>query len=509
MADDVFGIVGTVQGGAFRVDQVVAEGGFAVVYRAYHGAFRSSVALKCLKIPGALSDSDQKEFLEQFREEAELLFRLSSAIPSVVRPLHVGTLANPKGRFAPFIALEWLEGQTLSTLISNRAIAGKPPLDLAAAVKLLTPAADALCRAHKFPTAKGPVAIVHRDMKPENVFIVNMHGKEVAKILDFGIAKVKAHTTQMVGRQSAGESPMSAFTPAYGAPEQWIPKTYGQTGPWTDVWGLALTVVETLCGHVPIEGEVAAMMGSALNPARRPTPRAEGVAVTDDVEAVFTQALAVDPRERFHDVGAFWNALSLAAGLPPMIGDSSPSLRPASSVPERTPSHPSTPGNAVPDLVVGAPQTRAASALEAKPPRPAPPDRASTPPSSRLAASDPNSLFGGSVLEAPTERGPEIQLQTGAMYAKKRVAHEHQPFHPPVQPVNRSWTGGAGRRKLGLEGPIKLFAVAIVLMAGDYVYASITGEVPHLGPARMVWLAGPIAAAGVYQLFARLLSATE
>ena len=69
----------------------------------------------------------------------------------------------------------------------------------------------------------------------------------MTKVLDFVIAKVKNATNQMVGRQSAADSPMSAFTPAYGAPEQWIPKSYGQSGPWTDVWGLALTAVEALC----------------------------------------------------------------------------------------------------------------------------------------------------------------------------------------------------------------------------------------------------------------------
>src|SRR6185369_9146659 len=107
MAEDLFGIIGTVQGGSFRVDEVVAEGGFAVIYRAYHGAFRSSVALKCLKVPRTLSELEQKEFLERFREEAELLFRLSSSTPSVVRPLHVGQLSTKERRFVPFIALEW------------------------------------------------------------------------------------------------------------------------------------------------------------------------------------------------------------------------------------------------------------------------------------------------------------------------------------------------------------------------------------------------------------------
>src|SRR5205814_9421755 len=111
--------------------------------------------------------------------------------------------------------------------------------------------ADALCRAHEFPTSNGVVSIVHRDLKPENIFIAKVHGRELTKILDFGIAKAKSAATQLVGQQSANESPLAAFTPAYGAPDQWVPKRYGQTGPWTDVWGLAITVVEAVSGHAP------------------------------------------------------------------------------------------------------------------------------------------------------------------------------------------------------------------------------------------------------------------
>src|SRR5206468_2353410 len=131
-----------------------------------------------------------------------------------------------------------------------------------------------------------------------------------------------------VGHQSANESAVSAFTPAYGAPEQWVPKRYGQTGPWTDVWGLALTVVEAISGHAPIDGDQPAMLGSAIDPSRRPTPRNEGVKVTDEVEAIFTRALAVDPRDRCHDVAAFWNPLCRAAGLPETVGEAARSIPP-------------------------------------------------------------------------------------------------------------------------------------------------------------------------------------
>src|SRR4029079_13003394 len=150
---------------------------------------------------------------------------------------------------------------------------------------------------------EGRISIVHRDLKPENLFIAQVAGEEVVKILDFGIGKVKSAASQVAGRVSQDGSGALALTPAYGAPEQWAPRHYGQTGPWTDVWGLSLCIVETLAARAIIEGDASAMMGIALDPARRPTPRQEGVEVWDAVEAVFARALALDPRARQRDVG--------------------------------------------------------------------------------------------------------------------------------------------------------------------------------------------------------------
>jgi len=505
--DDVFGIVGTVQGDAFRVDAVVAEGGFAVVYRAYHAAFRADVALKCLKVPGSLSKQGQEDFLEKFREEAELLFHLSSAIPSVVRPLHVGTITHESNRFVPFIALEWLDGYTLDQLVSTRAIEGAPPLDVRAATKLLTPVADALSRAHKFPTPQGVVSIVHRDLKPENIFIAKVHGREQTKILDFGIAKAKSAATQLVGQQSANESPLSAFTPAYGAPEQWVPKRYGQSGPWTDVWGLALTLVETICGHSPIDGDHAAMMGSAIDPVRRPTPRNEGVKVTDEVEAIFAQALAVDPRDRFHEVGAFWNALCRAVSLPETVGDAArsvppPGAGPASSSAARTQVEgqrteiASATTSQVPDLVVGPPSRGNSAKPE--------PSRSQKPVAApvRVPSKDPNALFG-SAFELDDVSSAPLKLDT-------QIDVGLTPTSVPARRIGTSaYAPQRSEPKLELGAPLTLFAFAVVLMGLDWVYAAVMGEVLQVGPARMFWVAGPLAVLGAIQLMSRLLSHGE
>jgi serine/threonine-protein kinase len=315
MPEDVFGIVGTVVGGAFNVEAVVAEGGFAVVYRAYHGAFHAPVALKCLKVP-TVARSYQRDFLERFREEGEVLFRLSQSIPAVVRPLHVDAFETAKGVFVPYMALEWLDGETLDVIVARRGREGRPPMSLKRAVRLLAPVARALARAHRFHGPDGPISIVHRDLKPDNIVVANVNGEEVVKILDFGIAKVKSVASQAAGRLSldAGVAAVP-FTPGYAAPEQWLPKRYGQTGPWTDVWGLALTTVETISGKPAIDGDHAAMMGTAIDEKRRPSPRSEGVTVPDEVENVFLRALEVDPRERYQDVGQFWDALERSVGV--------------------------------------------------------------------------------------------------------------------------------------------------------------------------------------------------
>ena len=269
MTEDVFGIVGKVIAGTYEVEQVVAEGGFGVVYRAHHGGFRAPVALKCLKTPQQLSSELQAEFLEQFRAEAELLFRLSASIPTVVRPLHIDAVTLDNGMFVPFMALEWLEGETLEAIMERRRDNGDAPLGLKKLVRLLTPVARALERAHNFMGPDGPISVVHRDIKPENIFVARVAGEEVVKILDFGIGKAKSVASQVAGRASQTHSALSSFTPAYGAPEQWVPKRYGQSGPWTDVWGLALTMVELLAGRTVIDGDHAGMMGTVLDQNRR------------------------------------------------------------------------------------------------------------------------------------------------------------------------------------------------------------------------------------------------
>lgn len=524
-AEDVFGIVGTTQAGAYQVEEVVAEGGFAVVYRAYHSAFRAKVALKCLKVPESLGAQHYQEFLERFREEGELLFRLSSSTPAVVRPLHVGTLEGTS-RFVPFIALEWLEGQTLDALIAARSQQGLPPLSFKEAVRLLTPVARALERAHHFPGPSGEVCILHRDMKPENVFVSDLHGQQTAKILDFGIGKVKSVATQMVGHQSTQGDGIVAFTPAFGAPEQWLPKRFGQTGPWTDVWGLALTLLNAMTGRPPMEGDQAALLGSAIDPGRRPTPRTEGVQVPDAVERVFTQAVAVDPRDRYQDVGKFWTDLHKAAGLQEGVVSMPPPPGPFAAqglaVSMNTDPHAATrvagaapaAGLEVPDLDLGlAAPKKAAAAPRAEPKAPAKitlmrEAGASAVPRSPVAS-------GGALLDIDDDIGPPARMASSPSLQSSRGPMDGvglSPLAPPVRspaarygamdPVPGASTAALKER---LRGPVKLVVLGIAMMAADFAYSQYTGELFSLGPVRPLWVAGPLVVTGMLMALSRFV----
>ena len=477
---DVFGIVGSLQAGAFRVAHAVAEGGFGVVYRAHHEGFRADVALKCLKIPGTISREQRSGFLQKFQEEGELLFRLSALIPAVVRPLHVGVIENARdGAFVPFIALEWLDGESLESLVSRRREAGKPPLELARAVALLGPAARALECAHRFPTPAGPVSVLHRDLKPENLFISRSHGQETVKVLDFGIGKVKNVATQIVGRVSS-EGGLSAFTPAYGAPEQWLPKRYGQTGSWTDVWGFALTLCEVLLGKPPLEGDLQAVMGACLDERQRPTPRTLGCPVPDLVEAAFQKALAVDPQHRYQDIGEFWDALENATGVrtPRIAKDGGlhfDSVAPPAG------------SAAIPDLQIDAPPAR----------RPPPALSGSRTPRPRQDSASEMTLLGndaGAVFDAPlapiARAAPPSRLEIEAAPLRPARVAAVAPL-PSTRP-------SAGHVLARAVPALKILGLAAGIMIADIAYASYAGAPFTVGPARAFWLAGPLA---IYALF--------
>lgn len=297
--EDPFGWVGHVLDDKYRIDSVVGEGGFGVVYRAHHLGFEQTVAVKCLKLNKTLEPAAHDAFLKRFLAEGRLLHRLSRATADVVQALDVGVATSPKMFETPYLVLEWLDGTTLDKELRSRR-GTKMPFD--EAVSFLEPAARGLAAAHE-------QGVSHRDVKPANMMLTDVGGRLTMKVVDFGIAKAPTDETTQASPHDGLGSGMQAFTPRYGAPEQFSRK-FGPTGTFTDVYALALILVELVTGGPALDGEDPVQLYVATSDEKhRPTLRNKGAEVSDAVEAVFAKALEIDATKRYATAGEFWDAL--------------------------------------------------------------------------------------------------------------------------------------------------------------------------------------------------------
>jgi serine/threonine protein kinase len=305
-SSDPFGLVGQVLDGQFRVDAHVGEGGFSVVYRGTHVGLTEPIAVKCLKLPPALGSALVDSFVRRFRDESRLQYKLSQGNLHIVRSLGSGTTIAPStSALVPYTVLEWLEGKSLAQEFNDRRDAGQHGRPMREVVALLDSAIDALAYAH----AQG---VVHRDLNPGNLYMARTSSGTKLKILDFGVAKVLADAAIAIGPTARTVGNVRMFAPAYGAPEQFDDRC-GAIGPWTDVYAIALVVLEALADRTVMDGEhIGEFAMKALDPVQRPSPRALGVAVGDATEKVFTLALALDPGRRPRDAGEFWGMLKNA-----------------------------------------------------------------------------------------------------------------------------------------------------------------------------------------------------
>ncbi|HEY3666993.1 MAG TPA: bifunctional serine/threonine-protein kinase/formylglycine-generating enzyme family protein [Polyangiaceae bacterium] len=306
---DPINIVGTTIAEKYRIERLVGEGGFAVVYRAQHTIWNQPVAIKFFNGLSAVPVDQRDYFKDQFIQEGALLTELSSQTASIVQARDVGTYTTPDGQWMPYMVLEWLDGSALDELLDRERIDGAPPWTLEQVIVLLAQAANALDVAH----GKG---IAHRDIKPANIFVLGDKPRLSAtlKVLDFGVAKMMSDNTQLKAAMAKTGMNITSFTPQYGAPEQFS-RTYGATGPWTDVFALALVALEMLTGKAALDGDdVVQLAFSSGNTQRRPTPRNLGVQVSDAVESVFEKALAIAPQDRYARAREFWAALEQAYG---------------------------------------------------------------------------------------------------------------------------------------------------------------------------------------------------
>jgi formylglycine-generating enzyme required for sulfatase activity len=369
MGEDVFGLLGRTIDEKVRVDECIGEGGFATVYRGFHLAFEQPVAIKCLKTPPHFDAEARASFLSKFHEEGKMLFRLSQHA-SIVRVFDLGDVEGSRGEAIPYLVLEWLDGVDLETLSKRRAGEGVGPWKEAEVLKLLRPAVDAIALAHR-------LGIAHRDLKPSNLVLANTVQGELLKVLDFGIAKAMQDGETTAQRTTRTSSGFHAFSPQYGAPEQFRSKRFGATGPWTDVHAMGLIMTELVAGQPAMLGEEHGDFYEQAMDEVRPTPRVWGADVSDAFEALCRRCLARDPAERIQDADGVLAAMdAVEMGVRELMDQgparqgsmvSSPVFPTPSEVAETAMAPQSAPIPAVPSLVPGQPSVPEPSATFSPP----------------------------------------------------------------------------------------------------------------------------------------------
>ena len=283
----------------YRIERLLARGGFGEVYRVREVASGRPAALKIMHADLCTTPTAVARFLR----EAEVMLRVRH--PNVVELRSSGTVDD--GR--PYLAMELLDGTDLA-----RVVAEQGRLTPARTLAVLEPVCGALAAAHAG-------SIIHRDVKASNVFLAEEGGVERVVLIDFGVAKLAAADVLdlTTSRQVIG-------TPVSMAPEQIAGAPVDVR---TDVYGLGVLTFHLLTGRMPFEDESPTVVQYLHAHARRPKVSALSP-VAPRVDEVLARAMAIDPAQRFPDALSFVAALR-AAFTERAAGDE-PALEPRPAV---------------------------------------------------------------------------------------------------------------------------------------------------------------------------------
>jgi serine/threonine protein kinase len=268
----------------------IGAGGMADVYRARHIAFNEVYAIKVVKATYA----DDEAFNHRFKSEAVLTRKLRH--PNAIAVEDYDTTED--GR--PYIVMELVNGRDLRALID-----AEGPLPETRALNLARQCADALAAAHQ-------LGITHRDIKPDNILITtDERGNEIAKVLDFGIAKVKEGAFTNAA-YTATRQGMVVGTPQYMSPEQACGKVGDQIDCRADVYSLGVVIYEMITGKLPFESDTP--MGYCFKHVHtEPTPPREfaaGLNISPALSALVMKALEKDRENRFSSMEELIAALT-------------------------------------------------------------------------------------------------------------------------------------------------------------------------------------------------------
>lgn len=269
----------------FVIEERIGEGGMGVVYRAAHPLIGKQVAIKVLR-----SEVVHQQQVERLLVEARAVNAIRH--PGIIDIFGFGQL--PDGR--PYIIMELLQGQSLASVLQQRS-----RLSPNIAVWILDQLLSALGAAHA-------AGVVHRDLKPGNVFLADARdGSRVVKLVDFGVAKL---VREQVGPATVTGAILG--TPEYMAPEQIRGNTISAA---TDLYAVGVMAFQMLTGERPFKGDqLQVLFAHVEQPPPRPSSLAPGI--PSELDAIVLRLLAKHPAERPESADAVRRALKL---IPPSL----------------------------------------------------------------------------------------------------------------------------------------------------------------------------------------------
>ena len=282
-------LVGTTLAGKYRIDARLNEGGMGTVYKGCHVLMDKTVAIKVLR-PSLAAD---EKIVARFSREARAASRISH--PNALTVTDFGE--DDSGHV--FLVMEFLSGRTLKQLIRDEG-----PLPLPRVVDITRQIADALNAAHQ-------QGVVHRDLKSDNIMLVDTMGGDHAKVLDFGIAKINEADGQIDTNLTAPN--LVIGTPQYMSPEQCAQDS--EIDARSDIYSLGVILYEMLVGHVPFSGESPTMVMMKHLQEVVPSVLDERNDVPPAVGRVVARAMAKVRDNRYQHIAELIDDLVIASGM--------------------------------------------------------------------------------------------------------------------------------------------------------------------------------------------------
>ena len=305
--------VGSVVADKYRIEALLGQGGMGAVFRARHDMMGRAYALKCLHPNLAGREEARERFVREARASASIKH------PNVVEVYDVGVHNG-----ALFMVMELLEGESFEQLLARG-----EDLSIPQALRILFGAMNGVQAAHR-------QGIVHRDIKPDNLFVIEdpQTGQLVAKVLDFGISKLTAEHHAGVAVTRTGSI---VGTPSYMSLEQI--NAQKDVDERTDIYAFGVLLYRALTGRLPYEAESVGALAVQLLTHTPPRPKSLRPELPTALDSLVMKAMARDREQRFGNMGELINALTLLGSTEGFLGLMT---HPSTSPPRLTPRQPET-----------------------------------------------------------------------------------------------------------------------------------------------------------------------